>query len=863
LDQFLEHLIDVGITKIIRVGGQSKSKTLANHNLQYLKRSETNTNTKTEKSLAWEAYHNLDDHKSNANDALNELRHLHRSPTWSNLEAHISDDYGEIHDQFRDIDDEGYKMVGRHPFDLWSQTGAVTQAATMATHYPQPVPTIGTIAHKAKINVWSLTYPERRALLAHWVGEAHETKVGDLFEIVDGAATTQVNLDNVHAEASRRILQGADVIGLTTSGLAGRMSLLKHVPCKVLICEEAGEILEPHMISALLPTVEHCIQIGDHEQLRPSVSNFNELSLESERGKLHQLDKSQFERLSMGEVGRPLVPVAQLNVQRRMRPQISTLIRETIYDKLIDHGSTSNLPDVVGMRRNVFWLDHQNLEDAKPMDIQHSKSKTNSWEVSMVRELVRHIVRQGTYKSSDIAVLTPYTGQLQKLRTAMRNDFEVVLSERDQEALENDGFEVDGTNPQDQRVAAALEHGSKPLEIKQLSELLRVATVDNFQGEEAKVVIVSLVRSNKKQNVGFLKTSNRINVLLSRAKHGMYLIGNAETYTSVDMWHKVIEMLRTADSVGQWLSLCCPRHPERIMDVREPGDFEKFSPEGGCREACEDRLDCGHKCKARCHSEAMHTAFQCEEPCLRHHHPCEHPCQKDTCGEPCGKCKIKIDDVKLPCGHIHNGVECHLTLDRASIPCHVQVSKQVPGCMHDVSVKCSQDVTKIGFWCTTSCKAPLPCGHPCPGSCGRCNRKAADGNPIVRHQTCSEKCGRKMGTCNHVCDRLCHDGTDCGLCPKLCEVGKQFCCQVQMSNTRSRYAASITNVRTSAMNLAHPVSRSASGPASTKAAAYCHALLHVTGFHAMSGARRAFLAVTGVLAYAVKTAPLSAASNVA
>lgn len=38
--------------------------------------------------------------------------------------------------------------------------------------------------------------------------------------------------------------------------------------------------------------------------------------------------------------------------------------------------------------------------------------------------------------------------------------------------------------------------------------------MDNFQGEEAKVVIVSLVRSNENGNVGFLKASNRINVLL-------------------------------------------------------------------------------------------------------------------------------------------------------------------------------------------------------------------------------------------------------------------------------------------------------------------------------------------------------------
>lgn len=328
--------------------------------------------------MIWNAYNDLDDHRQNANNVLRDLHYLHKSTEWNNLKAHICEEYPEIYIQFREVDDEGFQTVGWHPFDIWSTTGTATLATVSAFQHQQPIATIGNILHRANVNAWSLSYAERRALMTHWVEEAHAAKVGVLFEIVDRAATTQANLDNVHAESSRRILQGADVIGLTTSGLAGRISLLKRVACKVLICEEAGEILEPHMISAILPTVEHCIQIGDHEQLRPSVSNYDELSLESEGGRLHQLDKSQFERLSVGEVNRPQIPVAQLNVQRRMRPQISTLIRETIYDQLIDHRSTADLPNVVGMRQNVFWLDHSNPEDVNQMDVQHSKSKANA-----------------------------------------------------------------------------------------------------------------------------------------------------------------------------------------------------------------------------------------------------------------------------------------------------------------------------------------------------------------------------------------------------------------------------------------------------------------------------------------------------
>lgn len=49
---------------------------------------------------------------------------------------------------------------------------------------------------------------------------------------------------------------------------------------------------------------------------------------------------------------------------------------------------------------------------------------------------------------------------------------------------------------------------------------VRLCNVDNFQGEESDVILLSLVRSNPKNLIGFLKTENRVCVALSRAKHG-------------------------------------------------------------------------------------------------------------------------------------------------------------------------------------------------------------------------------------------------------------------------------------------------------------------------------------------------------
>ncbi|KAK0646769.1 hypothetical protein B0T16DRAFT_493683 [Cercophora newfieldiana] len=129
---------------------------------------------------------------------------------------------------------------------------------------------------------------------------------------------------------------------------------------------------------------------------------------------------------------------------------------------------------------------------------------------------------------------------------------------------------------------------------KQLLESLRLATVDNFQGEEAQVVIVSLVRSNESRKVGFLRTKNRINVLLSRAQHGLHLIGNKDTYTHVPMWATVHSQLEAIGAVGTAFNLCCPRHTETpIQCIVVPVFAARLVQEAIARNAAPS-INCGH-----------------------------------------------------------------------------------------------------------------------------------------------------------------------------------------------------------------------------------------------------------------------------
>ena len=65
----------------------------------------------------------------------------------------------------------------------------------------------------------------------------------------------------------------------------------------------------------------------------------------------------------------------------------------------------------------------------------------------------------------------------------------------------------------------------------------------NFQGEEADVVVISTVLCNSNCTPGFLRVTNRVNVMLSRARKGMYILGNSPTLQKSPIFSQVLELL--------------------------------------------------------------------------------------------------------------------------------------------------------------------------------------------------------------------------------------------------------------------------------------------------------------------------------
>ena len=247
--------------------------------------------------------------------------------------------------------------------------------------------------------------------------------------------------------------------------------------------------------------------IGDHQQLRPPVTVYK-------LAKDFALDVSLFERLIKNGM-EPCV----LGVQHRMRPEIARLIVPAIYPSLENHPSVLEYPVVRGISSNVFFLSHTEQEEAD----HEEKSHLNPYEAKLSLALARHFIMQG-YDPDRITILTTYSGQLLyffKLR-------------KSQSAVQS----------------------------------VRISVVDNFQGEENDIIILSLVRSNDDENIGFLRIENRICVALSRAKHGFFMIGNMQNLQGrSQLWNSINQLLSSNGQLGPDFNLKCGAH-NTLMKVK-------------------------------------------------------------------------------------------------------------------------------------------------------------------------------------------------------------------------------------------------------------------------------------------------------
>lgn len=346
--------------------------------------------------------------------------------------------------------------------------------------------------------------------------------------------------------------EGIQVVGCTTTGLTKFRDFLAALQPRTMLIEEAAETREANLSSALYPSLQQLILVGDHQQLTPQCdvrwlgqAPFN-------------LNVSLFQRMvALG------VPYIMLNQQRRMIPAIRRIVG-SFYPALGDHPLVTdpvNRPSVPGMGgRNTWLFTHTWAEET---DSNHSKA--NEQEALMIVRFYNYLVLNGVDPAA-ITVLSFYNGQRK-----------VILSK-------------------------LKKNGSYP------TASIKVFTIDSYQGEENDIVLLSLVRSPREYNpysVGFLENQNRAVVALSRARRGFYMFGNMDNVLlahkhSFELWGKVWNGFAEKGWVKRRLGipLTCQKH-NNITWIRDVDDWGDNA--GGCNARCGATRPCGHQCTLKCH----------------------------------------------------------------------------------------------------------------------------------------------------------------------------------------------------------------------------------------------------------------------
>lgn len=263
---------------------------------------------------------------------------------------------------------------------------------------------------------------------------------------------------------------------------------------ETVIVDEAAQSVELATLIPLRYDCRQCVLVGDPQQLPATV--FSRAAVRS------GYDRSLFRRLQ-----RCGMRVHMLDVQYRCHPEIAAFPASYFYRGRLANGDNVLSPAwrqpfhaVPCFPPVLFWdLQSTGVKDA-------TQSWLNPEEAGLVvniyrtlRGALRRIPMRGR-----VGVVTPYAKQVHEIKRQLRAE-----------------------------MGAAFE-----------GERIVINTVDAFQGQEKDIIILSLVRAGENSGVGFVDDVRRMNVALTRAKFGLWIVGSAAVLQQSDHWGALLNHLR-------------------------------------------------------------------------------------------------------------------------------------------------------------------------------------------------------------------------------------------------------------------------------------------------------------------------------
>ncbi|KAL6652173.1 hypothetical protein ACP70R_011098 [Stipagrostis hirtigluma subsp. patula] len=189
-----------------------------------------------------------------------------------------------------------------------------------------------------------------------------------------------------------------------------------------------------------------------------------------------------------------------LNIQYRMHPSISIFPNLSFYDKKILDGA-----NVTQEKHERSYLEGAMFGPYSFINIDgregRGQSKSNMAELAVIMEILQNLKKacSSSRQAVSVGIICPYAAQVEAIQRAI-GDVKAMC----------------------------------PLAV-------RVNSVDGFQGSEEDIIVVSTVRSNSAGSIGFLSNFRRANVALTRARHCLWILGNAATLRgSGSVWAELV-----------------------------------------------------------------------------------------------------------------------------------------------------------------------------------------------------------------------------------------------------------------------------------------------------------------------------------
>jgi hypothetical protein len=258
------------------------------------------------------------------------------------------------------------------------------------------------------------------------------------------------------------------------------------------------------------------VLVGDPMQLQPVMSEAEQQIVASANGRHGRRDRAvPVQPGGNNVIGKSLFAWIQerrfspgatvlLDQQNRMHPAIGELVSRVFYSSRVRTGPAAPRrgTGLTVLPSPVTWVDTRTLR-GNVESRAGGTSLFNVAEARLVTSVTRHLASHAP-PNLTIGVITAYAEQRDLLRRLM--------------------------GPHDWPPERQLE----------------IDTVDAFEGREKDIIVLSLVRANRRRDIGFLRLEQRLNVAVSRARRLLIIVGDTSTLRGGYFHH----LIATAGSVG-------------------------------------------------------------------------------------------------------------------------------------------------------------------------------------------------------------------------------------------------------------------------------------------------------------------------